>query len=123
MLHSEGIAAAAGGTLLEQPLQRRDPATDLQGDLDRAKGLVRASSVSMWHPVGACAMLPLEKHGVVDAELRVRNVGGLRVVDSIVLPLITTGNPQATAYGIAERAADLIKTTWGSCWYERRGPV
>lgn len=58
-------------------------------------------------------MLPLEQHGVVDAELRVHNVGGLRVVDSSVMPLITTGNPQATVYGIAERAADLIKTTWG----------
>lgn len=113
MLQAERIAAAAGGTLLEQPLQRRDPATDLQGDLDRAKRLVRASSVSVWHPVGACAMLPLEQHVVVDAELRVRNVGGLRVVDSNVLPLITTGNPQAAVYGIAERAADLPKTTCG----------
>lgn len=67
----------------------------------------------MWHPVGTCAMLPLEQLGVVDAELRVRNVGGLRVVDSSVLPLITTGNPQATVYGVAELAADLIKTIWG----------
>lgn len=112
MLQAETIAAAAGGALFEQPLQRRDPASDLQGDLDRAKRLVRASSVSMWHPVGACAMLPLEQHGVVDAKLQVHKVGGLRVVDSSVMPLITTANPQATVYGIAERAADLIKTTW-----------
>lgn len=98
MLQAERIAAAAGGTLLEQPLQRCDPATDLQGDLDRAKRLVRASGASMWHPVGACAMFPLEQRGVVDAELRVRNVGRLRVVDSSVLRLITTGNPQTTVY-------------------------
>lgn len=113
MLQAETIAKAAGGALFEQPLQRRDPATDLRGDLDLAKRLVKASSVSMWHPVGACAMLPLEQHGVVDAKLRVHNVGALRVVDSSVMPLITTANPQATVYGIAERAADLIKAAWG----------
>lgn len=43
--------------------------------------------------IGACALLPLEQRGVVDSELRVHIVQGLRVVDASVMPLITTANP------------------------------
>lgn len=116
MLQIEKIAASEplSSRILAQPLQRRDPASDMRGNLDHAKRYVRASSNSMWHPGGACAMLPLELGGVVDSALRVYGVKGLRVVDSSIMPLVATANLQATVYGIAERAADLIKKDWES---------
>lgn len=63
----------------------------------------------MWHPGGACATLPLELGGVVDSSTRVHGAQGLRVVDSSMMLLVTTANLQATVYGVAERAAELIK--------------
>lgn len=114
LLQIEKIAASEplSSKFLAQPLQRRDPAADLKGDLDHAKRFARTSSISMWHPGGACAMLPLEAGGVVDSALRVYGVQGLRVVDASMMPLITTANLQATVYGVAEKAADLIKKDW-----------
>lgn len=97
---------------LAQPLQRRDPASDLKGNLDNAKKFARTSSNSMWHPGGACAMLPLGLGGVVDSSLRVHGVQGLRVVDSSMMPVVATANLQATVYGVAERSAELIKKAW-----------
>ena len=46
---------------------------------------------------------------VLDTELRVRGVAGLRVADASVMPSIVSGNTMATVYGIAERAASLIQ--------------
>jgi choline dehydrogenase len=48
---------------------------------------------------------------VVDTELRVREIDGLRVADASVMPAIVSGNSMATVYGIAERAASLIQTS------------
>lgn len=69
--------------------------------------------MSNWHPSGTCVMLPRGKAGVVDQRLRVWGVKGLRVVDASVMPLIPRGNPMATVYAVAERAADLVKEDWG----------
>ncbi|RAH68430.1 GMC family oxidoreductase [Aspergillus aculeatinus CBS 121060] len=97
------------GELLEQPLKFRDPDADFQGDLDAAKKYARDNLVSMWHFAGTCSMLPREKDGVVDPNLKVYGVEGLRVVDASAIPLVSTANLQATVYAFAERAADLIK--------------
>lgn len=114
MLQIEKIAASEplSSRLLAQPLQHRDPAADLKGNLEHAKKYVRTSSISMWHPGGACAMLPVDAGGVVDSSLRVYGIEGLRVVDSSIMPLVVTANLQATVYGVAEKAADLIKKDW-----------
>ena len=68
---------------------------------------VRQVAELLYHPVGTCAMgAPGER--VVDPELRVNGVDGLRVVDASVMPVIVGGNTNAPTIMIAERAADLI---------------
>lgn len=49
---------------------------------------------------------------VVDEKLRVKGVDGLRVADTSIMPTLHGGHTQMPAYGIGEKAADLIKETW-----------
>ncbi|PGH04433.1 hypothetical protein AJ79_07090 [Helicocarpus griseus UAMH5409] len=61
------------------------------------------------HPVGSCAMMPLELGGVVDEQLRVYGVEGLRVVDASVMNIIIGANTAGAVFAIAEKAADIIR--------------
>lgn len=79
--------------------------------LDAAKEHVKRNLITNNHPCGTCAMLPREKGGVVDEELRVHGVKNLRVVDASIFPMIPRGNIQSTVYAVAERAADLIRNS------------
>jgi choline dehydrogenase len=65
---------------------------------------VQRRAHTVYHPVGTCAM-----GAVVDAELRVLGLAGVRVVDASVMPAITRGNTNAPTIMIAEKAADLIR--------------
>lgn len=69
---------------------------------------------SMWDYAGTCAMGP-EGEGVVDEELLVRGVKGLRIVDSSIMPKIVSGNINAAVMMIAEKASDMIKKRHGQC--------
>ena len=63
-----------------------------------------------YHPAGTCKMGNDEDEmAVVDAQLRVRGVDNLRVVDASIIPTLMGGHPQMAVYAIAEKAADLIK--------------
>jgi choline dehydrogenase len=69
---------------------------------------VRNTAETLYHPVGTCRM-GNDPAAVVDNNLRVRGVEGLRIVDASVMPTHLTGHPNAAVMMIAEKAADVIK--------------
>ncbi|XP_052902521.1 glucose dehydrogenase [FAD, quinone]-like [Anopheles moucheti] len=74
------------------------------------KCLIQHYSQTIYHPSGTAKMGPAtDPMAVVDSQLRVHGIGGLRVVDASIMPTITTGNTNAPTIMIAERGADLIK--------------
>lgn len=83
------------------------PGEDVQTDEEIAQH-VRETCHTVYHPVGTCKM-GNDETAVVDEELRVRGVEGLRVADASVMPTLVGGNTNAPTIAIAERAADLIR--------------
>ncbi|WP_126173566.1 GMC family oxidoreductase [Altericroceibacterium xinjiangense] len=83
------------------------PGADATSD-EAIDGWLRASVMSGGHPTSTCAM-GTGKQAVVDAQLRVRGVPGLRVVDASVMPDIIRGNTNAPTVMIAEKASDLLR--------------
>ncbi|MFD1517185.1 GMC family oxidoreductase [Pseudonocardia yunnanensis] len=82
------------------------PGRAAQDDAD-LRAHLRSNLLTYFHPVGTCR-IGTDTDAVVDTELRVHGIGGLRIADASVMPTIVSGNTNATVYGIAERAADLI---------------
>ena len=72
-------------------------------------GFVRAQGSTLWHPAGTCK-IGHDAQAVVDPQLRVYGVEGLRVADASVMPTVTSGNTVAACFMIGEKAADLIHT-------------
>jgi choline dehydrogenase len=91
----------------QEPLRGvlRRPFSVPDGDTDEAlMAFVRRAGQSVYHPTSTCAI-----GAVVDPQLRVYGVEGLRVADASVMPTITRGNTNAATIMIAEKAADLIR--------------
>lgn len=77
--------------------------------LDEAKEFLHGNSATEYHPIGTCAMLPKDKGGVVDDQLKVYGTSNVRVVDASIFPLHVQGNIVSLVYAVAEKGADLIK--------------
>ncbi|WP_205695989.1 GMC family oxidoreductase [Conexibacter sp. SYSU D00693] len=113
----EDLAAQVAGVQLALDVVAQGPLAELSpqphlapASRDHAdvEAHVRQTLQTIYHPVGTCRM-GSDPTAVVDAQLRVRGVEGLRVVDASVLPDTPRGNTNAPVIALAERAADLIR--------------
>jgi choline dehydrogenase-like flavoprotein len=75
---------------------------------DDIRAALRNRSDTVYHPVGT-ARMGTDEAAVVDPQLRVKGVQGLRVVDASIMPTLIGGNTNAPAIMIGEKAADMIK--------------
>ncbi|HEY9642840.1 MAG TPA: GMC family oxidoreductase N-terminal domain-containing protein [Coleofasciculaceae cyanobacterium] len=101
LAHADAFAAIRG--------QELAPGKEITSD-DAIATYIRQSATTFWHPAGTCKM-GIDPMAVVDPELRVYGVEGLRVVDASIMPTVTTGNTNAPTIMIGEKAADLIQST------------
>lgn len=95
---------------LLQPIETH-PGSNVTEDGELEAFIRNNLTPTVYHPVGTCAMLPKELGGVVDEELRVHGVRGLKIVDASVIPTTVGVNTCQTVYAIAERVGET--TTYG----------
>jgi choline dehydrogenase len=86
------------------------PGVDVMSDEDLLQSAADLGT-TIFHPVGTCRM-GIDDEAVVDDELRVKGIQGLRVIDASVMPTITSGNTNAPTMMIAEKGASAILKTW-----------
>ncbi len=97
----------------ENPALSRHKLADMSPTLEDLKddasidAWVRRGANTIFHPVGTCRM-GTDENAVVDGELKVRGIDGLRVVDASVMPNVIGGNTSAPTMMIAEKASDMI---------------
>jgi choline dehydrogenase len=105
---------AAAPALAQYQPQEFKPGPAFQSDEELAAA-AGAIGTTIFHPVGTCRMgRKNDTSAVVDSELRVRGVAGLRVADASVMPFITSGNTNSPTIMIAEKAAQMIRSSWKS---------
>ncbi|GAA0278382.1 choline dehydrogenase [Alteraurantiacibacter aestuarii] len=96
----------------QQPLAsliRREnlPGADCRTDAQIAD-FIRQNATHRAHPAGSCRM-GVDEHAVVDNQLRVRGIDGLRIADASIMPSLPRGNPNLACMMIGEKAADLVR--------------
>jgi choline dehydrogenase len=105
------------GYRLMRDLQQQDALRDVIGRVtrpdvepktdDEIEAFLRATTATTSHPIGSCRM-GVGEDAVVDGELRVRGIDGLRVADASIFPTQIAGNPNGPVMAIGEKAADII---------------
>jgi len=98
------IAAAA--PLSGYVVREEFPGAAVQTD-DELLDVVRQTGETVFHPTSSCRM-GTDERSVVDSQLRVRGIAGLRVADASIMPAVVSGNTNAAVIAVAEKAADLI---------------
>nr|WP_241023399.1 GMC oxidoreductase [Paraburkholderia sp. Ac-20340] len=83
-----------------------NPSASAQSDRE-LEAYVRKTVDSQYHPSGTCKM-GVDDMAVVDPNLRVHGITGLRIADASIMPVVTSGNTNAPAIMIGEKASDLI---------------
>jgi len=83
------------------------PGSDAQSD-EEIKQYIRQWSKTDYHPVGSCKM-GHDELAVVDTQLRVHGLSGLRVIDASIMPKLISGNTQAPSIMVGEKGAAIIK--------------
>ncbi|KAG5730944.1 Alcohol dehydrogenase [acceptor] [Termitomyces sp. T112] len=94
-----------------------DPILDhglLQKSDEELAEVIRERLSTLYHPAGTCRMAPRQDGGVVDSELRVYGVQGLRVCDASVYPTIVSGHTAGAVFAMAEKLSDILKNQHGS---------
>jgi len=102
------LARELGGTKALAPWRTVEtfPGADVQDD-ESCRAYLRSTASTYFHPVGTCR-IGTDELAVVDPQLRVRSIEGLRVADASVMPSIVSAPTNATVLAIAERAAHLM---------------
>jgi choline dehydrogenase len=85
------------------------PGSDRTTD-DEILDWVKKAAETTYHPVGTCKM-GSDPMAVVDAQLRVHGIAGLRVADASIMPTLISGNTNAPSIMIGEKAADMVLNT------------
>ncbi|WP_332860454.1 GMC family oxidoreductase [Janthinobacterium svalbardensis] len=105
-------AIAAAPALKKFAPQEYKPGVQFQSEEELAQAASQIGT-TIFHPVGTCRMgVTGDASSVVDSQLRVLGVAGLRVVDASIMPYITSGNTNSPTVMIAEKAAQMIHAAW-----------
>jgi choline dehydrogenase len=98
------VGAGSAGCVLAARLTEDPNAAAMAQD-------IRNRADTQYHPVGTCKMGPdSDPMAVVDAQLRVRGIDGLRVADASIMPTLIGGNTNAPSIMIGEKLADLLRS-------------
>ncbi|KAI5242698.1 alcohol oxidase [Aureobasidium subglaciale] len=118
------LQAAIAATKLNRKIAQTTPMKDIIAEEYEPSAEIRTDeqwrnfalnhTLTIYHPLGTCAMLPKKDGGVVSPELKVYGTSNLRVVDASIIPVQLSAHIQTAIYGIAERAAEMIAAEWSA---------
>lgn len=105
--YCETITSAS--PLKQITVARQDPNPEQYSSDADFREFTKDQSVTEYHPIGSCSMMPRDKGGVVDARLKVYGTSNVRVADASIIPIHVSSHIVATVYAIGEKAAHMIR--------------